>query len=1258
MPLQNLPHADTPYACNAAVQSSVILNSASRTGGVVHAEDSSVYILNVSAMDPVATSQGAFVAATLASTIQSVSLRVIRPDVSGGHGGVLWMSGDSKADLIDTVVVDPVAAAGHVLSTSDTSAAMLTIMNVSMACDATSPSIVELFHRDDTEAGAYHTYRGVTAHAPGCNLQNTYVVLPTCYESTASGSQLASFQHLLQNLAEETMCSQQSTICVDAPIATGSNITTPTCACAPGAFAASTYISEHYSPYNPTSGCLIPLEADKIIRTSDSVFVTLHKLANEKATTDVNLTLRTKGTDLNRAAGYSWQITSAPAWIMPLLLQGPVATLDPVAIPVRVSTTLLASGYHSDFIKTRVSLSGAPRTFSTKVEVRVTAEPSAVFSAFVSKSEAQGRVMSEEQGDDQTVQGGSATQEVAAGSEALVTFSAKDVDGLPITEGLLQDLFSVNFAFVPLTQGETLPRDAAELADAATVVHVEDDLYAVKFMPLRLGFYTLALQVREHGELVDTASTNLVAVLKCASRRAINALEECVCDQGFERSAEGTCVPCPHGSSKAVAGNDACIRCGTGSFAQSTGAIECSRCAPGYVQPLMGQTTPCNQCPPGKTSIEGSAKCDICPSGSYDRNHPAGSDGSGGGPEALECRSCIANAVCIADATIATINITAGMWRASDRSDILYPCIKRGQVTPCLGGVTVGEAGDGYCTAGTSGALCQTCTNKTHFFNRKGARCEQCPEISDQVGIWLAVLGGVASVSLLVFFIHRLLPPWQRDALKSFSTRWNIILSHELAVVPKAKLILSTIQVTLALPSVYAVRMPETYQQFFAGAADAFSLDLELLPVECWWGGTVNKLFFDGLWPIALTACIYVGSCISSISKSRRSMRAAVKAGALESLPWVLVVTFSVAPVTAGRAFAAWTCDQIVVDSLATPREVRSFLRADMSVECFDSVAHQRLVAIAIAFVCIYPVGVPVAYLLMMRHLRHSIYEGRSTRLVSATGFLHAEYRRSKFFWEPVALLYRLVLVGFVQLIPPEYGFLRIIMALLVSMSYSVLLAHAVPFKRQEHNVMALLSQSLLIAYLMGVLCIKLFQDASDFGLSLGYPRLASDLIGLSSDGAISNVLVAATFVLILVFVAILVVQATRLHKGAIILLAATKRPPDLTLADAMKYHLFLSHVWSSAQDQVAVIKRQLLLMLQGNVSIFLDVDDLKDIGDLGKYVHASQVRLRILPTHKLFTQPHSAVCRVDTVRFMRFVSPRRQFSSSSRRGTSTVATA
>jgi hypothetical protein len=48
--------------------------------------------------------------------------------------------------------------------------------------------------------------------------------------------------------------------------------------------------------------------------------------------------------------------------------------------------------------------------------------------------------------------------------------------------------------------------------------------------------------------------------------------------------------------------------------------------------------------------------------------------------------------------------------------------------------------------------------------------------------------------------------------------------------------------------------------------------------------------------------------------------------------------------------------------------------------------------------------------------------------------------------------------------------------------------------------------------------------------------------------------------------------------------------PPVLLLRAGERYHLFLSHVWSTGQDQCAVIKRQLQLLLPG-VVIFLDVD-------------------------------------------------------------------
>ena len=52
-------------------------------------------------------------------------------------------------------------------------------------------------------------------------------------------------------------------------------------------------------------------------------------------------------------------------------------------------------------------------------------------------------------------------------------------------------------------------------------------------------------------------------------------------------------------------------------------------------------------------------------------------------------------------------------------------------------------------------------------------------------------------------------------------------------------------------------------------------------------------------------------------------------------------------------------------------------------------------------------------------------------------------------------------------------------------------------------------------------------------------------------------------------------------------------------------FHLFLSHTWGSGQDQMRVAK-QLLLEAVPDLSIFLDVDDLKE-GKGGEYVRSSQ---------------------------------------------------
>ena len=56
----------------------------------------------------------------------------------------------------------------------------------------------------------------------------------------------------------------------------------------------------------------------------------------------------------------------------------------------------------------------------------------------------------------------------------------------------------------------------------------------------------------------------------------------------------------------------------------------------------------------------------------------------------------------------------------------------------------------------------------------------------------------------------------------------------------------------------------------------------------------------------------------------------------------------------------------------------------------------------------------------------------------------------------------------------------------------------------------------------------------------------------------------------------------------------------------------FNSRIWSTGQDAVAVIKKNLMLLLPG-VQVFLDVDDLEEIGALEEYIKRSQAILFFL---------------------------------------------
>ena len=82
----------------------------------------------------------------------------------------------------------------------------------------------------------------------------------------------------------------------------------------------------------------------------------------------------------------------------------------------------------------------------------------------------------------------------------------------------------------------------------------------------------------------------------------------------------------------------------------------------------------------------------------------------------------------------------------------------------------------------------------------------------------------------------------------------------------------------------------------------------------------------------------------------------------------------------------------------------------------------------------------------------------RSAVLSRATGFLHAEYRPSLYYWELWELTRKLLLSGFVFLIPHTHTLLRLLLAILISMAHVVLLLVAKPFRQPSTFVLAVAS--------------------------------------------------------------------------------------------------------------------------------------------------------------------------------------------------------
>ena len=319
--------------------------------------------------------------------------------------------------------------------------------------------------------------------------------------------------------------------------------------------------------------------------------------------------------------------------------------------------------------------------------------------------------------------------------------------------------------------------------------------------------------------------------------------------------------------------------------------------------------------------------------------------------------------------------------------------------------------------------------------------------------------------------------------------------------------------------------------------------------------------------------------------------------------PSLLIIFCFVSPVSAS-IFRAWACTAYTISQPDAPLEQVSYMMEDARVECGTG-QHDSITLLAGLLLGVWPFGSLVLNALLLIPCGRALRSRNSTAITRATAFLHAEYKVNWYWWEELELARKILLTGAVLLIPEERAFLRLVVATLICSCHVALVAATKPYKRIEDSVLAVATSLVLLLIFLGANWISIFLRVEE--------RTGRDdavaVLGFSDVYAMADAMVVLTVAVLLGFLVAAIAAARRMARKPILRLSSTKQAPELTLGTGLTWHLFNSHVWSSGQDAAAVIKTELRHLLPG-IKIFLDVDDLEDLGSLEEYIQRSQVIL------------------------------------------------
>jgi hypothetical protein len=862
----------------------------------------------------------------------------------------------------------------------------------------------------------------------------------------------------------------------------------------------------------------------------------LSKNATANAERTLELTIPISGTD-SYVSSWAVKDSSVPFWLSLPILQGSIGATEPSG---NLSLTASTTGLAEDLAKPYEALldlnvtSQRGETFVVRVSLYVTA-PTLARTSIWGRPTNKRFCQPDAASDDEPI-------EVIVGEPYEVPFTACDFEGLAVDH---EDKDSFAAVLVERSSGAS---------HSLSLAYDLPGTYVIQVSAPCLGEFGLWLSYTAADgttEQVDIKRTVQVICHRASGQTALANGVTCGCTAGQYLDVDAkVCRLCPIG--------EYC----------SEGATLGTRCPVGFTTSGPG--------------AEGLDECG-CPTGTYDS---ATADG------AISCKPCNGHMDCTRTGlTLATVPLLPSRWRLSNRTASAYKCTS----SACLGSEWNGTTNDNkYCAQGYEGPRCEWCSDPDRYYDATTATCKDCGDMAGyalrQIVILLAIAVALGILRAAVLRAPRLLVRTSRRLAQAATSM------QQFGLQAKFKCCLTFYQVYAVRKSVYGFELPGSLGGVMA-FFDALSFDVGSFIFPSWTclGGLTARLVFSGLWPLALMAVLAL--CLFGLEAARK---APIQRALVRSLEAFVFISFCVLPSVTRSLFVAFQCESFGFDDSARPPESRTYLLASLNIECHTSAEHELIYITACIFIVLWPVAMPLLYAALLFRCRHAILKHQPSTLSRAIRFLWFDYDDRCFWFEMVELGQKLVLTNFLLLVNlGEDGgnkLLRLFIGLLIALFGLTLQLILQPFRKHTDDAIACVVRLMLVLFFIMGIMIKLCDtDGVNTVHSLLDAQVEASafcftLVGVHTAEAVAWLIFCAGLLVVLVPFGLLVQKLAFSQSIPILRDAQTMEPPMLLLRAGERYHLFLSHVWSTGQDQCAVIKRQLQLLLPG-VVIFLDVD-------------------------------------------------------------------